>query len=88
MRAAPSTPRKSDCSSHEHDRQSVDSGQVWLPLDRLRQMARMEGEAWIVLAADTPSPGTIAGWELKDTDFLLSDRDPWSNEEAGGSIAY
>jgi len=70
--------------------QSVDSGQVWLPLDRLRQMARMEGEAtWIVLAADTPSPGTIAGWNLKDTDFLLSDlRSMVRMKKLGGSIAY
>jgi ABC-type lipoprotein release transport system permease subunit len=54
--------------------QTVDSGQVWLPLDMLRRMARMEGEAtWIVLASDVGSQGTFAGWTFRDTDFLLSD---------------
>jgi ABC-type lipoprotein release transport system permease subunit len=54
--------------------QSIDNGQVWLPLDQLRQLARMEGEAtWIVLAKDASSPGTIAGWTFRDTDFMLSD---------------
>jgi putative ABC transport system permease protein len=70
--------------------QTVDSGQLWLPLDRLRRMARMEGEAtWIVLGTDTRAPGTIAGWQFKDTDFLLSDlRSMVRMKEAGGSIAY
>jgi ABC-type lipoprotein release transport system permease subunit len=54
--------------------QNVDSGQLWLPLDRLRRMARMEGEAtWIVLARDTPPIEGVSGWTFKDADFLLSD---------------
>jgi len=54
--------------------QSVDNGQVWLPLGTLRRMARMEGEAtWIVLAKDASPQGTLAGWRFRDTDFLLSD---------------
>lgn len=70
--------------------QSVDSGQFWLPLDRLRGMARMEGEAtWIVLAKDTPPPGRIAGWDFKDTAFLLSDlREMIQMKKLGGSVAY
>jgi len=70
--------------------QSVDSGQFWLPLDRLRGMARMDGEAtWIVLAKDTGPPGRIAGWDFKDTDFLLSDlREMIQVKKLGGSVAY
>jgi putative ABC transport system permease protein len=70
--------------------QTVDSGQLWLPLDRLRQMARMEGEAtWVVLGLDARAPGSIAGWDFKDTDFLLSDlRAMVRAKRAGGSIAY
>ena len=70
--------------------QTVDSGQLWLPIDRLRRMARMEGEAtWIVLGTDTAPPGPIAGWELKDTDFLLSDlRAMVRAKRFGGSVAY
>ena len=70
--------------------QTVDSGQLWLPLDRLQRMARMEKEAtWIVLAGDAPLPGRIAGWEFKDTDFLLSDlTEMVRTKRLGGSIAY
>jgi putative ABC transport system permease protein len=54
--------------------QTVDSGQVWLPLETLRRMARMEGEAsWIILNKDAAPQGTFAGWTFRDTDFLLSD---------------
>jgi putative ABC transport system permease protein len=70
--------------------QSADSGQVWLPLDSLRRMARMEGEAtWVVLGKDTPAPGRIAGWNFKNTDFLLSDiRAMVRYKSAGSSIVY
>lgn len=70
--------------------QTVDSGQLWLPLDRLQRMARMEGEAtWIVLASDIPQPGRIAGWDFKDTDFLLSDLTEMVRmKQLGGSVAY
>jgi putative ABC transport system permease protein len=54
--------------------QTVDSGQIWLPLETLRRMARMDGEAaWIVLDKNTASQGTFAGWTFRDTDFLLAD---------------
>jgi putative ABC transport system permease protein len=70
--------------------QSVDVGQLWLPLDRLQRMARMEGEAtWIVLANDTQPPGRIAGWDFKDTDFLLSDlREMVRIKNLGASFLY
>jgi putative ABC transport system permease protein len=70
--------------------QSADSGQLWLPLDRLRRMARMEREAtWIVLARDTPPPGKISGWDFKDTTFLLSDLTEMVRmKRLGGSVAY
>ena len=39
--------------------QTVDSGQVWLPLDRLQRMARMNGEATLVVVANgTPMTGS------------------------------
>lgn len=70
--------------------QSVDSGQLWLPLDRLRRMTRMDGEAtWIVLANDARPPGRIAGWDFKDTDFLLSDlREMVRMKNLGASVGY
>ena len=70
--------------------QTVDSGQLWLPLDRLRRMARMEGEAsLIVLGKDAAAPGTLAGWNFKDIDFLLSDlRSMVRAKMVGASIIY
>jgi ABC-type lipoprotein release transport system permease subunit len=54
--------------------QTVDSGQIWLPLETLRRLARMEGEAtWVVLDRDTASQGAFAGWTFRNTDFLLAD---------------
>ena len=54
--------------------QTVDSGQVWLPLDRLQRMARMNGEATLVVVANGRGAGAAgAGWTFKDHDFLLAD---------------
>jgi putative ABC transport system permease protein len=70
--------------------QTVDSGQLWLPLDRLRRMARMEGEAsLVVLGKDATGPGHLAGWNFKDQDFLLSDlRGMVQAKMVGASIIY
>jgi ABC-type lipoprotein release transport system permease subunit len=70
--------------------QTADSGQIWLPLDRLQRMARMEGEAsLVVLAQQTLSPGAVSGWAFKDVDFLLSDlREMVRMKQLGGSVAY
>ena len=70
--------------------QTVDSGQIWLPLDRLRRMARMEGEAsLVVLAQRTPPPEAVSSWAFKDADFLLSDlREMIRMKQLGGSVAY
>jgi putative ABC transport system permease protein len=69
--------------------QTVDSGQIWLPLERLRRMARMETEATLViLAKDTP-PSPIAGWSFKDPEFLLADlKEMVRMKNLGGSVGY
>ena len=69
--------------------QTVDSGQIWLPLERLRRMARMETEATlIVLAQDTPAP-SIAGWDFKGQDFLLADLTEMVRmKNLGGAVGY
>ena len=69
--------------------QTVDSGQIWLPLERLRRMARMETEATLViLAQDTPA-SPIAGWSFKDPEFLLADlKEMVRMKNLGGSVGY
>jgi len=69
---------------------SVDAGQIWIPLDSLRRMAEMPGEATlIVLAKGSDLPGPIPGWDIKDTAFLLSDIDQLIRSKSiGGSVLY
>jgi putative ABC transport system permease protein len=70
--------------------QSIDEGQIWLPLETLREMAVMPGAATIVtLAKDIPAAGTVAGWNFKDLDVLLKDlRDLIAAKKIGSSIFY
>jgi hypothetical protein len=53
--------------------QSVDRGQVWVPLESLRALARMPGEASLVVLAPgepAPFPGS---WRHRSPDVLLAD---------------
>ncbi|HEY7170781.1 MAG TPA: FtsX-like permease family protein [Vicinamibacterales bacterium] len=72
--------------------QSIDSGQVWLPLETLRQKAGMPGEASLVVLAPGATASLAAGgtaWTFKDLDFLLADvRAMIRTKEAGASIIY
>ncbi|MDD8026969.1 MAG: ABC transporter permease [Acidobacteriota bacterium] len=70
--------------------QSIDEGQIWMPLQTLRKMAGMPGEATMVtLAKDIPAPGAIPGWDFKGLDLLLKDiRDLIAAKQIGGSIVY
>ncbi len=69
---------------------SIDQGQVWIPLDKLRTLAGMEDEASLVVVA----PGTlerpkISGWVFRDLDFLLSDvKQLVRMKSAGATILY
>lgn len=70
--------------------QSIDQGQIWIPLDRLQELARMEGEATLVVVdKDSPQPPTVKGWEFKSLDFLLKDiKQLVKTKTAGGSVFY
>ncbi|MFH1783311.1 MAG: FtsX-like permease family protein [bacterium] len=53
---------------------NIDKGQLWLPLERLREMARLEGEATIIVVGEgKEAQDDISGWIFRDRDFLLSD---------------
>ncbi len=70
--------------------QTVDSGQVWLPLDRLQRMARMNGEATLVVVANgSGGAGAVANWTFKDHDFLLADVHAMIRTKMlGGTVVY
>ncbi len=70
--------------------QSVDVGTIWIPLDQLRSMMRMPGEATILVTdKDTGSMGTIPGFSWKGYDVLLSDiREMIKAKSMGGYVLY
>jgi len=51
---------------------SADGSQVWIPIEKLRQMLLMPGEATLLISRnaklDLP---VVEGWSFKDKDFLL-----------------
>jgi ABC-type lipoprotein release transport system permease subunit len=53
---------------------SVDAGQVWLPLEELRKMMLMPGEAtMMIISANLSNLPEMEGWVFKDQRTLLSD---------------
>ena len=52
----------------------IDNEQIWIPLDRLQGLTRMENQATIVVLKKGVHPsGTAAGWDFRDLGFLLRD---------------
>ena len=53
---------------------TVDLGQIWVPLDTLRRLAGMPGEATIVtVAKGLRNAPTVDGWNFRTSAYLLSD---------------
>ena len=55
--------------------QTVDAGQVWIPLNTLRQMLQTPGEATMVVLSRSYKtlPAEDTNWVFRDQDYLLSD---------------
>jgi len=72
--------------------QTIDQGQVWVPLDRLREMTAMPGEAtFAVLAQDAarPADGEDGGWVFRGSDYFLADLKAMvESKSVGSSILY
>ncbi len=70
--------------------QDIDNEQIWIPLDRLQQFTRMPDQATIVVTGqNTVAPGTVPGWDFKNTDELLrSLRSLVKMKTIQGSIMY
>jgi putative ABC transport system permease protein len=69
---------------------SVDNGQVWIPLERLRSMLQMPEEATIVVTnKDGFITDDVPGWTAKDQKSLLADLDEIiRSKTVGGSVLY
>ncbi len=53
--------------------QTVDAGQIWIPLARLQQMTGRTNQATIITVPEGSIPGTHAGWTFQGHDVLLKD---------------
>lgn len=68
---------------------AVDIGQMWIPLDRLRSMLGLEGEATLLVTAPkTVMDASAPGWVFKDHDFLLSEIDQIIRAKSMGSSIF
>ena len=69
---------------------AISAGQMWLPIERLREMTQMPGEATILIAdQDFTWYGSEEGWILRDHDFLLKEmREMIRMKSIGGSFLY
>lgn len=71
--------------------QSVDNGQIWIPLEDLRGMLQAPGEATLVsVAKDLETiPQSEATWEFRNLNFLLADiKQMVQSKSVGNSIMY
>jgi ABC-type lipoprotein release transport system permease subunit len=69
---------------------TVDVGQVWVPLDTLRRLAGMEGEATTVTVAKGLRNAPVAeGWNFRAPGYLLSDlRQAVKTKSVGQTIMF
>jgi len=70
--------------------QTVDQGQLWLPLTRLQTMMQMPDEATLVVTGQaTERADSIRGWVFRDRAFLSKDlTDMIRMKKVSGSITY
>jgi len=69
---------------------TVDQAQIWVPLEKMQSLTRMEDKAsLVILAQGTKEFPQISGWIHKDMEFLLKDIDLMvKSKQVGGSIVY
>jgi putative ABC transport system permease protein len=69
---------------------TVDQGQIWIPLEKMRELMSMENESsLVVVAKNTEEIPTVPGWNFKSLEFLLADIEYLvRTKTAGGSIMY
>jgi ABC-type lipoprotein release transport system permease subunit len=69
---------------------TVDQGQIWIPLEKMRELMSMENESsLVVIATNTEEIPTVPGWNFKSLEFLLADIEALvKTKTAGGSIMY
>lgn len=68
---------------------TVDHSQIWIPLDRLREMTQMPDEATIIVADKNKDKlKTFSGWNFKGHAFLLADLDQIIKQKKFGGYIF
>jgi ABC-type lipoprotein release transport system permease subunit len=72
------------------DVSDIDNGQLWIPIERMRQMMAMPNEATIVvLERESQFNSNLEDWNHKDLYFLMTDlRALFLSKSIGGSVFY
>jgi putative ABC transport system permease protein len=70
--------------------QTIDQGQIWIPIDTMQELMVMENEATLVVVSeDVAGDKNFGGWEFKNLDFLLADvKALVRSKSAGATILY
>jgi putative ABC transport system permease protein len=68
---------------------SIDNGQVWIPIEKLREMTGLQGEATYLVAGPAYTGGNSGNWVYKDLKFLLKEFDQvMLSKKFGSRIVY
>jgi putative ABC transport system permease protein len=70
--------------------QEIDNAQIWIPLDKLQNLAAMPGQATLVVLQKNVQPvAQISGWQFKNLSYLLQDIHALvRSKKIGGSVLY
>jgi len=69
--------------------QTVDIGQIWVPLSLLRELTGMPGEATIAVLAQGTPPPELSSWVFRGPDYFLADlKSMVAAKTVGSSILY
>ncbi|MFH1415507.1 MAG: FtsX-like permease family protein [Elusimicrobiota bacterium] len=68
----------------------IDKGQLWVPIEKLREMTGLKDEATVIVVDRDIAPRTdMNNWVFRDHKFLLRDMDEMiMSKRVGGSIMY
>ncbi|MDY0075662.1 MAG: FtsX-like permease family protein [Bacteroidales bacterium] len=65
---------------------TIDNGQIWMSLDKLREMTGLTNEASYFIANEAYQPTQISGWEFQGLSTLLKDFDAAVQAERIASV--
>lgn len=70
----------------DSDVATIDNGQIWMTLDKIWQLSRLENEATLFIANAQYQPKPIDGWEFQSLSTLLKDFDSAVMAERAASM--